>query len=220
MKTGKVEHETVHGLTSVPPDQATSQVVLALVRGHWSIESTPPRSRRLLRRRPLPGRTGHLAAPSPASPTWPSPSFASRGASTPSLTGTTPGGPKTPCASSSTRRNPHPRATANPRRLDPPPRQRALGRAIHSAALLCIPLQTTEISSPCPPEPPIPPATACRSPSGLVTDPRRFRPASRRARSEKIARILPILRDCRPGLRDWRKRMVVWIPATRWVGIS
>ena len=39
MKTGKVEHETVHGLTSVPPDQATSQVVLALVRGHWSIEN-------------------------------------------------------------------------------------------------------------------------------------------------------------------------------------
>ena len=38
-KTGKVEHETVHGLTSVPPDQATSQVVLALVRGHWSIEN-------------------------------------------------------------------------------------------------------------------------------------------------------------------------------------
>ena len=40
-KTGKVEHETVHGLTSVPPDQATSQVVLALVRGHWSIENKP-----------------------------------------------------------------------------------------------------------------------------------------------------------------------------------
>ena len=39
VKTGKVEHETVHGLTSVPPDQATSQVVLALVRGHWSIEN-------------------------------------------------------------------------------------------------------------------------------------------------------------------------------------
>ena len=39
VKTGNVEHETVHGLTSVPPDQATSQVVLALVRGHWSIEN-------------------------------------------------------------------------------------------------------------------------------------------------------------------------------------
>ena len=38
-KTGKVEHETVHGLTSLPPDQATAQVVLALVRGHWSIEN-------------------------------------------------------------------------------------------------------------------------------------------------------------------------------------
>ena len=37
-KTGKVEHETVHGLTSLPPDQATSELVLALVRAHWSIE--------------------------------------------------------------------------------------------------------------------------------------------------------------------------------------
>ena len=37
-KTGKVEHETVHGLTSLPPDQATPELVLALVRGHWSIE--------------------------------------------------------------------------------------------------------------------------------------------------------------------------------------
>ena len=39
VNTGEVEHETVHGLTTVPPDQATSQVVLALVRGHWSIEN-------------------------------------------------------------------------------------------------------------------------------------------------------------------------------------
>ena len=38
-KTGKVEHETVHGLTSVPPEQATAELVLALVRGHWSIEN-------------------------------------------------------------------------------------------------------------------------------------------------------------------------------------
>ena len=39
VKTGKVEHETVHGVTSLPPDQATAEVVLALVRGHWSIEN-------------------------------------------------------------------------------------------------------------------------------------------------------------------------------------
>ena len=67
--------------------------------------------RRLLRRRPLPGTNRPPAAQSRL---WPS-SFASRGASTPSLkpTGTTPA----PCASSSTRRNPHPRS----RRLDPPP---------------------------------------------------------------------------------------------------
>ena len=39
LKTGKVEHETVHGLTSMPPDQATSQVVPALVRGHRSIDN-------------------------------------------------------------------------------------------------------------------------------------------------------------------------------------
>ena len=39
VKTGKVEYETVHGVTSLPPDQATAEVVLALVRGHWSIEN-------------------------------------------------------------------------------------------------------------------------------------------------------------------------------------
>ena len=38
-KTGEVEHETVHGLTSVLPEQATAELVLALVRGHWSIEN-------------------------------------------------------------------------------------------------------------------------------------------------------------------------------------
>ena len=38
-KTGKVEHETVHGLTSLPPEQATAELVLTLVRGHWSIEN-------------------------------------------------------------------------------------------------------------------------------------------------------------------------------------
>ena len=41
VKTGKVEHETVHGLTSLPPEQATADLVLALVRGHWSIENKP-----------------------------------------------------------------------------------------------------------------------------------------------------------------------------------
>ena len=39
VKTGKVEYETVHGVTSLPPDQATAEVVLALVRGHWIIEN-------------------------------------------------------------------------------------------------------------------------------------------------------------------------------------
>ena len=39
VKTGKVEHETVHGLTSLPPEQATAELVLSLVRGHWSIEN-------------------------------------------------------------------------------------------------------------------------------------------------------------------------------------
>ena len=88
---------------------------------------------------------------SPASPTSPSPSFASRGASTPSPkpTGTTLGGPRTPCASSSTRPNAEPHATATPRRLAPPPRQRSRspGRAIRASGLLCIPLQTTQIPS-------------------------------------------------------------------------
>ena len=72
-------HETVHGgLTSVPPDQATSQVVLALVRGHWSIENrttcaTSPTTKTAAGYEPATCR-----AISPASPTWPSPSFASR----------------------------------------------------------------------------------------------------------------------------------------------
>jgi len=39
VKTGKIEHETVHGLTSLPPQQATAEAILALVRGHWSIEN-------------------------------------------------------------------------------------------------------------------------------------------------------------------------------------
>ncbi len=36
--TGKVGHETVHGLTSLPPEQATAELVLALVRGYLDIE--------------------------------------------------------------------------------------------------------------------------------------------------------------------------------------
>ena len=48
-KTGKVEHETVHGLTSLPPDHATTELVLALVRGQLEHrKSAPPRARRLL----------------------------------------------------------------------------------------------------------------------------------------------------------------------------
>ena len=82
---------------------------------------------------------------SPASPTLPSPSFASRGASIPSPkpTGTTPVGPRTPYASSSTRQITEPHATANPPRLAPPPRQRARSPAVQSELpVYCyIPLQ-------------------------------------------------------------------------------
>ena len=37
--TGKVQHETVHGLTSLPAQRATPEAILKLVRGHWSIET-------------------------------------------------------------------------------------------------------------------------------------------------------------------------------------
>ncbi len=37
-KTGKAEH----GLTSLPLEQATAELVLALVRGHWSIQTDSP----------------------------------------------------------------------------------------------------------------------------------------------------------------------------------
>ena len=40
-KTGEVQHETLHGLTCLPPEQATPEFVLKLVRGHWSIENKP-----------------------------------------------------------------------------------------------------------------------------------------------------------------------------------
>lgn len=39
LKTGKVERETVHGITSLTPDQADPARLLALNRGHWSIEN-------------------------------------------------------------------------------------------------------------------------------------------------------------------------------------
>ena len=37
--TGKVRHEAVHGLTSLPARRATPEAVPKLVRGHWRIES-------------------------------------------------------------------------------------------------------------------------------------------------------------------------------------
>ena len=101
---------------------------------------------------------------SPASPTWPSPSFASRGASIPSPkpTGTTPAGPRTPYASSSTRQIAEPHATANPPRLAPPPRQRARSPAVQSELPLYFAYHSKRPRYPpsCRPEPPIPPATA------------------------------------------------------------
>jgi hypothetical protein len=39
VKTGKVERETVHGITSLTPDKADPARLLALNRGHWSIEN-------------------------------------------------------------------------------------------------------------------------------------------------------------------------------------
>ena len=38
-KTGVVQYETVHGLTSLPFEQASAERMLELVRGHWSIEN-------------------------------------------------------------------------------------------------------------------------------------------------------------------------------------
>lgn len=39
IKTGKVERETVYGVTSLTPDRADPARLLALSRGHWSIEN-------------------------------------------------------------------------------------------------------------------------------------------------------------------------------------
>lgn len=39
VKTGKVERETVHGITSLIPDKADPARVLSLNREHWSIEN-------------------------------------------------------------------------------------------------------------------------------------------------------------------------------------
>ena len=101
---------------------------------------------------------------SPASPTSPSPSFASRGASIPSPkpTGTTPVGPRTPYASSSTRQIAEPHATANPPRLAPPPRQRARSPAVQSELPVGFAYHSKRPRYPpsCRPEPPVPPATA------------------------------------------------------------
>ena len=39
-KTGKLSHEIALGITSQTPNEASAQQVLAINRGHWTIEST------------------------------------------------------------------------------------------------------------------------------------------------------------------------------------
>ena len=39
IKSGKTSEETVHGLTSLPPERAGPSEILALNRGHWEIEN-------------------------------------------------------------------------------------------------------------------------------------------------------------------------------------
>ena len=39
LKSGKTSEETVHGLTSLPPERAGASEILALNRGHWEIEN-------------------------------------------------------------------------------------------------------------------------------------------------------------------------------------
>lgn len=39
-KSGESSHETMYGITSRPPDQADAQRLLAINRGHWTIENS------------------------------------------------------------------------------------------------------------------------------------------------------------------------------------
>jgi hypothetical protein len=39
LSSGKQRTETVHGITSLPPNKADANRLLQLVRGHWSIEN-------------------------------------------------------------------------------------------------------------------------------------------------------------------------------------
>ena len=39
LRQGKVERETVHGITSLTPEKVDSRRLLELSRGHWSIEN-------------------------------------------------------------------------------------------------------------------------------------------------------------------------------------
>ena len=58
VKTGEVEHETVHGLTSLPPDPGHRRGrPRSGARALEHRKSTPRSARRLLRRRRLPGAT-------------------------------------------------------------------------------------------------------------------------------------------------------------------
>ena len=39
VKRDEITHETAHGITSLGPEQADPQQLLAMVRGHWNIEN-------------------------------------------------------------------------------------------------------------------------------------------------------------------------------------
>ena len=45
-KTGEVREEVVAGVTSLAPERADAARLLALVRGHWHIESAPQAHRK------------------------------------------------------------------------------------------------------------------------------------------------------------------------------
>ena len=99
--TGKVQYETVHGLTSLPAQRATPEAVPKLVRGHWSIENRLHHVRDVSS---LPG----AHRPSPAQPRMPDqPRHLHRAhpgtlrLSPPKPTVTTPGAPARPCGASS-----------------------------------------------------------------------------------------------------------------------